>query len=533
LLVLSVLALCSFADRPSPTHSVVKPFVTGRGGIRYWVYGAAAVVAEDYVRLTPAAGSKTGRLWNSVRMEMADWSVDMEFSIGGGGRLGADGLALWYAAESNSDGPVFGSKDEWTGIAIVVDTFDNDAARDNPEVAVLLNDGTQKYDAATEGAALRIGAGTNCKGAALRNTGRTSMLRVRYQASRLTVSLDPQNNGGWQQCVEAQIGLPRGYYIGVSAATGGLYDNHDVYGIATTDLTDGRDDGPLPPLHALPPPPPTPPVPGPPAQEEKQEKHEEKQEEAKTQLEGQTEQQNPEIKSLLDRLNRLQGKQAPIQPTPQEQQPPPAEAQPPTATATTPDPVPLTRNPLPDPQPAQAAQAAQAQAQAMNEELRTQVAQMTRSMQLATTSLMQVLRTVEAMQTAIDTMARAQQESDRLRDRQTTALEATIKESLAQAAQSQQQAVLELRSAVSTRAQGAATEAITAAGAVRGQVDSIQKEVAKLNERIESTAERTISHIETRTSYGFWFFLLIFQVLFFAAFVVWRHMRDDNDKKLL
>ncbi len=50
----------------------------------------------------------------------------MELEIGGGGKKGADGLALWYVDTPRMEGPVFGSKDYWNGIGIFFDTFDND-----------------------------------------------------------------------------------------------------------------------------------------------------------------------------------------------------------------------------------------------------------------------------------------------------------------------------------------------------------------------------------------------------------------------
>jgi hypothetical protein len=57
---------------------------------------------------------------------MWSWELEMEFRIGGGGKLGADGMALWYTRESKQEGNVFGMRDQWEGLAIIFDTFDND-----------------------------------------------------------------------------------------------------------------------------------------------------------------------------------------------------------------------------------------------------------------------------------------------------------------------------------------------------------------------------------------------------------------------
>ena len=36
--------------------------------------------------------------------------------------------AFWYTEEKGVEGPVFGSNDYWKGLAVFMDSFDNDAA---------------------------------------------------------------------------------------------------------------------------------------------------------------------------------------------------------------------------------------------------------------------------------------------------------------------------------------------------------------------------------------------------------------------
>jgi hypothetical protein len=70
-----------------------------------------------------------------------DWEVMITLSISGSkGDLFGDGvfcyflfihfinlpgMALWYAKERNVDGPVFGSKDNFRGMGIFIDTYSN------------------------------------------------------------------------------------------------------------------------------------------------------------------------------------------------------------------------------------------------------------------------------------------------------------------------------------------------------------------------------------------------------------------------
>jgi hypothetical protein len=35
-------------------------------------------------------------------------------------------MAFWYTRERMEEGPVFGNRDRWNGLAITFDTFDND-----------------------------------------------------------------------------------------------------------------------------------------------------------------------------------------------------------------------------------------------------------------------------------------------------------------------------------------------------------------------------------------------------------------------
>lgn len=51
------------------------------------------------------------------------------------------------------------------------------------------------------------------------------------------VSTDIANKLGWKQCfLVVDVKLPTGYYIGISATTGDLSDNHDILSIRLFEL---------------------------------------------------------------------------------------------------------------------------------------------------------------------------------------------------------------------------------------------------------------------------------------------------------
>lgn len=50
----------------------------------------------------------------------------MNFKVSGKGTdLFGDGFALWYVKDRSVPGPVFGSKDLFSGLAIILDTYSN------------------------------------------------------------------------------------------------------------------------------------------------------------------------------------------------------------------------------------------------------------------------------------------------------------------------------------------------------------------------------------------------------------------------
>lgn len=55
-----------------------------------------------------------------------NWELIVQFKVHGKGKeLFGDGMALWYAKERMVPGPVFGSKDHFQGLAIILDTYSN------------------------------------------------------------------------------------------------------------------------------------------------------------------------------------------------------------------------------------------------------------------------------------------------------------------------------------------------------------------------------------------------------------------------
>jgi mannose-binding lectin 1 len=210
-------------------HSFRAPNLSQRdGSIPFWMVTGDAIASSEQLRLAPSMRSRKGIAWNKRPfVESENFEIEMQFKVTGQGRIGADGLALWYTAQQGTLGEVFGSNDYWTGLGVLFDSFDNDGQKNNPYVSVMINDGTRSYDHQTDGAQQIL---TGCQ-RDFRNKPFPIHVKVEYIKNVLTVSL---TDGLTQQhrfelCLRAEnIFLPRNGYFGISAATGALADDHDI-----------------------------------------------------------------------------------------------------------------------------------------------------------------------------------------------------------------------------------------------------------------------------------------------------------------
>ena len=147
-----------------------------------------------------------------------------------------DGFAFWYVRDRMEMGPVFGSKDHFSGLAIMADTYSNHLSpskHTHPYLSAMVNNGSLAYDHDKDGSLTMIG-GCEVK---FRNLQHETWLAVRYEDDKLTVSHDLENKRAWKQCLSIpNVRLPTGYYFGLTATTGDLSDAHDILGIKTYEL---------------------------------------------------------------------------------------------------------------------------------------------------------------------------------------------------------------------------------------------------------------------------------------------------------
>jgi len=235
-----------YERRKQLVHSFKNPFYLVRGTISFWAASGSTVITNDYVRLTPAEKSRAGTIWNTKPISFNSWEVEMSFKVGSTSALGADGFALWYTKDSRKEGPVFGNQDQWDGLGVIFDTFDNDGSSDNPSINVFRNDGTWSYNGGQDGKHQSLG---HCR---LYYRNYETQVKLTYIDGRLQILTKLQNQNDWNLCTTVAAELPQGYYFGLTAATGGLVDNHDVYKFEVTRLV-GKEEGGTPAQDGRPP----------------------------------------------------------------------------------------------------------------------------------------------------------------------------------------------------------------------------------------------------------------------------------------
>jgi len=206
------------------------------GSVPFWTYGGSAIASEESVRITPSLRSKKGFIWSKNKTDFDWWDVEFIFRVTGRGRIGADGLAFWYTDEPGQDGPVFGSSDRWRGLGIFFDSFDNDNKHNNPYIMAMLNDGQIAYDHQNDGISQQL---SGCL-RDYRNKPFAVRAKIEYYMNTLTLLFHngmTDSDQDYEICFRAEnVVLPTRGYFGLSAATGGLADDHDILKFLTSSL---------------------------------------------------------------------------------------------------------------------------------------------------------------------------------------------------------------------------------------------------------------------------------------------------------
>ncbi|KAJ2956157.1 hypothetical protein NQZ79_g7940 [Umbelopsis isabellina] len=211
--------------------SFKRPFYYNNS-IPHWQESGDVLKAKDLIRLAPSVPGSKGQIWSSIPNPHKNWEVIMQLKISGQHIGGGRGMAFWYTNDPNKDGPIYGSKDNWRGLGVWLDSATPQTH--SPMTIALMNDGTKNFAEKNDPRKHMLGS-CNIN---YRNTQEPVFVKITYKENTLSVMMDPKNRGAsYQSCLREQnVQLPTGYYFGLSAASQNPADDHDVIAFETFEL---------------------------------------------------------------------------------------------------------------------------------------------------------------------------------------------------------------------------------------------------------------------------------------------------------
>ena len=148
---------------------------------------------------------------------------------------------MWLTKQRATAGPVFGSVDRFEGLGIFFDTYKNNRPGTVfPYVMAMVGDGVKPYDKSNDG---KDNEFMGCSARGIRGANVATKAKLTYfQDKSLKLELQYKNEDQWELCFETNEPptIPGVAYLGFSAETGELSDNHDIIAVNTKNLYDTK-----------------------------------------------------------------------------------------------------------------------------------------------------------------------------------------------------------------------------------------------------------------------------------------------------
>ncbi|KAI9471916.1 MAG: legume-like lectin family-domain-containing protein [Benjaminiella poitrasii] len=220
------------------THSISMPYIDDELQNRWFDFGGNTIInTNQHIRLTSTKQSQLGYLWSRLPLIGDNYEVEVEFKVSGNsGHLYGDGFAMWLTKQRMTEGPVFGSTDRFQGLGIFFDTYDNERAHRHtfPYVMAMLGDGVKPYNNDKDGSDDEL---AGCE-ADFRIKGFPTRARFTYHKNNyIQLELMWRREDEWDTCFKKHdVNLPEQVYLGFSAHTGEVTDNHDIISVITKSI---------------------------------------------------------------------------------------------------------------------------------------------------------------------------------------------------------------------------------------------------------------------------------------------------------
>ena len=215
-------------------QGLTKPYLDdSHFHVKNWnLNGHPLVENNEYIRLTSLVPHSASNMFSKMPIQAESFEMELTFHIHNSeakhGLVG-DGLAVWILDRPSEIGDVFGVRNEFNGLGIMMDTYKNGKRDTFPYVNLMMGDGRSRYNKATDGYETRL-AGCLAKGLVNPSSKETKMRLVYIKNGYL--SIDFNYNGkheDWENCVTlTDVQLPMIKFLGLSAETGQLFENVDI-----------------------------------------------------------------------------------------------------------------------------------------------------------------------------------------------------------------------------------------------------------------------------------------------------------------
>ncbi|KAI8802608.1 vesicular integral-membrane protein VIP36 [Cladochytrium replicatum] len=227
---------------PLYSYGLQTPFIEENLNNRWWNFGGDTIVdVNNHIRLTSDRQSSKGWLWSKIMFTSNSWVIEFEFRVQGSSpSLFGDGFAFWFTTEREEVGPVFGNKDHFTGLGVFFDTYPNGRGHYSfPWVSAMIGDGETSYDHDNDNRATEIGG---CAGD-FRGKDWPTRAKVKYiKNGYLQVQLSVLGDDNWSDCfLVRNVSLPSMGYLGFTAMTGDVHDNHDILRMSVNGIVNPID----------------------------------------------------------------------------------------------------------------------------------------------------------------------------------------------------------------------------------------------------------------------------------------------------
>ncbi|WVO18712.1 hypothetical protein L204_106432 [Cryptococcus depauperatus] len=223
---------------PLRTHSLVAPYVDTDLQNRWWDFGGDTIInTNKHIRLTQDKPSQKGWLWARMPLSISNWQIEVEFKVDGNAHsIFGDGFAMWLTSDRAKQGPVFGSADYFNGLGVFFDTYANSKhGYTFPRVSAMRGDGRTSYNHDNDNEEGEI---AGCSENFRRRGDVPTKARLTYIKGKvLQLKLQTKNVDEWKICFQTNVEIPEGSYIGFSAVTGDVSDNHDIISVNTASVT--------------------------------------------------------------------------------------------------------------------------------------------------------------------------------------------------------------------------------------------------------------------------------------------------------